>query len=204
MIKLAVLVSGRGSNLQAIIDAIERKELDAKIELVISDKLDAYALERAKKHKIEAQVFELKKFRDKEEYEKAISKVLKQKKVDLICLAGYMKIVGPTLLKQYKGRMMNIHPALLPSFPGLHVQKKTLDYGVKVSGCTVHFIDEGTDTGPIIIQMAVPVLEHDTEESLSERILEQEHKIYVQAIRLFAEDRLKIEGRRVRVSASHP
>ena len=204
MIKLAVLVSGRGSNLQAIIDAIERKEVDAKIEIVISDKPDAYALERAKKHKIEAQVFELKKFKNKEEYEKAILKVLKQKKIDLVCLAGYMKIIGPTLLKEYKGRMMNIHPALLPSFPGLHVQKQALDHGVKVSGCTVHFIDEGTDTGPIIIQMAVPVLEHDTEESLSERILEQEHRIYVQAIRLFAEGRLRIEGRRVRVSASHP
>jgi len=199
MIRLAVLVSGRGSNLQAIMDSIERGELSAKIEVVVSDKPGAFALERAKKHGIGSQVVELSKFKDKVEYEKAILKILKAKKVDLVCLAGYMKIVGPTLLKAYRGRMMNIHPALLPAFPGLHVQKKALDHGVKVSGCTVHFVDDGTDTGPIIAQAAVPVLEHDTEEALSERILEQEHKIYVQAIRLFSEGRLNIEGRRVRI-----
>jgi phosphoribosylglycinamide formyltransferase-1 len=198
-VKLAVLVSGRGSNLQAIIDAVESGELCAKIEVVISDVPGAFALERAKKHGIDAQAVELKKFKNKDEYENAILEIIKQKKVGLVCLAGYMKIVGPVLLKAYKGKMMNIHPALLPSFPGLHVQKKALDYGVKVSGCTVHFIDEGTDTGPIIVQSAVPVLEHDTEETLSERILEQEHKIYSRAIQLFAEGRLKMEGRRVTI-----
>jgi len=196
-IKLGVLVSGRGSNLQAIIDASERGRIPAEVAVVISDKPDAYALERAKNHKIETQVVELKLFKNKEEYEKKMLKVLKDKKINLVCLAGYMKIVGPTLLKAFKGKMMNIHPALLPAFPGLHVQKKALDYGVKVTGCTVHFVDEGTDTGPIIIQVAVPILEHDTEETLSERILEQEHKIYPQAIKLFAEGKLKIEGRRV-------
>jgi len=200
-IKLGVLVSGRGSNLQAIIDASERGEIPAQVVIVVSDNPEAYALERAKKHKIEAVVVESKDFKNKDEYEKRILKVLKDKKVDLVCLAGYMKIIGPILLNPYKGRMINIHPALLPSFPGLHVQKKALDYGVKVSGCTVHFVDEGTDTGPIIVQVAVPVLEHDTEETLSERILEQEHKIYPQAIKLFAEGKLKIEGRRVRISS---
>jgi len=203
MIKLGVLVSGRGSNLQAIIDAIERGEVEAKVEVVVSDKPGAFALERAKKHGIEANVVELKNFENKDDYEKAVLKILEKKNVDLVCLAGYMKIVGPVLLKEFKGKMMNIHPALLPSFPGLHVQKKSLDYGVKVSGCTVHFVDEGTDTGPIIIQAAVPVLEHDDEEQLSERILEQEHKIYAQAVQLFADNRLKIEGRRVRVLPPH-
>ena len=198
-IKLGILVSGRGSNLQAIIDAAGREEISAEVAIVISDQPKAYAIERAKQHNIEFAVVELKKFKNKEEYEKNILEVLKAKKVDLVCLAGYMKIVGPTLLKAYKGKMMNIHPALLPSFPGLHVQKATLNYGVKVSGCTVHFVDEGTDTGPIIVQVAVPILEHDTEETLSGRILEQEHKIYPKAIKLFAEGKLKIEGRRVRI-----
>lgn len=199
ILKIAVLVSGRGSNLQAMIDAAERGVIKAKVELVISDKADAFALERAKKHGIKTAVFDVKKFKLKDEYEKAIVKELKAADIGLLCLAGYMRIVGHTLLKEFKGRMINIHPALLPSFPGLHAQKQAFDYGVKVSGCTVHFVDEGCDTGPVIVQAAVPVLEHDTEESLSERILGEEHKIYVEAIKLFSEGRLKIDGRKVRV-----
>lgn len=199
MLKLAVLVSGRGSNLQAIIDSIESGVLKgkAKVEVVISNKPDAYALERAKKHNIATAVFEPKKFKDKNTYELEIIKVLKEHKVDLVCLAGYMRIVGPVLLEHYFGKMINIHPSLLPSFPGLDVQKAALDHGVTITGATVHYVDEGCDTGPIIIQSAVPVKEKDTVATLSARILEQEHVIYPQAIRLIAEDKLIIEGRRV-------
>ncbi len=200
MIKIGVLISGRGSNLQAIIDALGKEEIPAKLAVVISNKPDAYGLERAKKHNIETAVFEPKKFADKNTYELEIVKTLKEYKIDLVCLAGYMRIVGPVLLEHYQGKMLNIHPALLPSFPGLHGQKQALEHGVKVSGVTVHFVDDGCDTGPIILQTAVPVLEDDNEETLSARILEQEHKIYPQAIKLFAEGKLKIEGRRVRVS----
>ena len=200
MINVGVLISGRGSNLQAIIDASEKKKTPAKVVVVVSNRPDAYGLERAKKHKTPTAVFEPNNFPDKNTYELEIVKTLKEHKVDLLCLAGYMRIVGPVLLEHYQGRMMNIHPALLPSFPGLNVQKAAIDHGVKVSGATVHFVDEGCDTGPIIVQAAVPVLENDTEETLSARILEQEHRIYPEAIKLFAEGRLKIEGRRVRIS----
>ncbi len=199
MINVGVLVSGRGSNLQAIIDASERGEIPAKVVVVISNIPGVLALERTKKHNIPAIVVDERNFKDKTAYETEIVKVLEGHKVDLVCLAGYMKIVGPTLLKAYKGRMMNIHPALLPSFPGLHAQKQALGHGVKVSGASVHFVDEGVDSGPIIIQATVPVLEDDTEETLSNRILGEEHKIYPKAIKLFAERKLKIEGRRVRV-----
>lgn len=199
MINIGVLISGRGTNLQAIIDASERGDIPAKVAVVFSDKADAYGLERARKHNIATAVFSPKDFSDKNTYELEIVKVMKEHKVDLVCLAGYMRIVGPVLLEHFKGKMINIHPALLPSFPGLHVQKAALEHGVKISGATVHFVDEGCDTGPIIVQAAVPVLENDTEEKLSARILEQEHKIYPQAIKLFAEKKLKIEGRRVKI-----
>jgi len=194
-----VLISGRGSNLQAIIDASEKGEIPAKVAVVISNNPEAFGLERAKKHNLPAVVIDNRKFKDKNTYELEMVKTLQKYKVDLVCLAGYMRIVGPVLLEHYQGKMINIHPALLPSFPGLHGQKQALDYGVKVSGVTVHFVDEGCDTGPIILQTAVPVSENDTEETLSERILEQEHKIYPQAIKLFAEGKLKIEGRRVKI-----
>jgi phosphoribosylglycinamide formyltransferase-1 len=192
MINIGVLISGRGSNLQAIIDA------GLNVVVVISDKPDAYGLERAKKHMIPTAVFEPKKFPDKNAFEQEIVKTLKAAKVDLVCLAGYMRIVGEVLLKPFQGKMINIHPALLPSFPGLHAQKQALDHGVKISGVTVHFVDSGCDTGPIILQAAVPVLENDTEESLSDRILEQEQKIYPQAIKLIDQKRLKVEGRKVK------
>jgi phosphoribosylglycinamide formyltransferase-1 len=199
MLQIGVLISGRGSNLQAIIDASESGDIPAKVAVVISNKPKAFGLERAKKHNIPTEVFDPKKFKDKNTYELEIVKILKQHNVQLVCLAGYMRIIGEVLLEHFQGKMLNIHPALLPSFPGLHVQKAALDHGVKISGATVHFVDEGCDTGPIIVQAAVPVLDDDTEETLSARILEQEHKIYPQAIKLFTEGKLKIEGRKVRI-----
>ena len=199
MLNIGVLISGRGSNLQAIINASERGEIPAKVAVVISNDPGAFGLERAKQHNIPAVVIDNRKFKDKNTYELEIVKVLKEHKVELVCLAGYMRIIGPVLLEHFRGKMINIHPSLLPSFPGLRAQRQALEHGVKVSGVTVHFVDEGCDTGPIIVQNAVPVLENDTEETLSERILEQEHKIYPQAIKLIAEDKLKIEGRKVKL-----
>lgn len=198
---LAVLVSGRGSNLQSMIDNIENGNIEnASISVVISDVADAYALERAKKHSINAIFIDPKSFENKTEYEQELIKILDSYNTDLIVLAGYMRIVGKYVISAYKNRILNIHPTLLPSFTGLHSHKQTLDYGVKVSGCTVHFVDEGMDTGPIILQSCVPVLENDTEDTLSQRILEQEHKIYPQAVKLFIEGKLKVDGRTVRVS----
>ena len=190
-------MSGRGSNLQAIIDKIEKGALSAEIAVVISDQEDAYALERARKHKIPAVHIDAKRYGTRDTYDAALVGELKKRTVDLVCLAGFMRIVTPVLIKAFPNRILNIHPSLLPAFPGLHVQKKALNHGVKFSGCTVHFVDEGVDTGPIIIQAVVPVLDNDTENSLSERILKQEHKIYSRAIQLFAEGRLTIEGRHV-------
>ncbi len=201
---LGVLVSGRGSNLQAIIDAIERGDLEAKIALVISDKKEAFALERARKHGIEALFMDPKAYGSREDHEKAIGDELEKRGVELICLAGYMRILSPYFVQRFRWRIINIHPALLPSFPGLHGQKQALDYGVKISGCTVHFVDEKTDHGPIIIQAAVPVLEEDTEETLAARILEYEHKIYPRAIQLYAQGRLEIQGRRVKIKDISP
>jgi phosphoribosylglycinamide formyltransferase-1 len=197
-VKIGVLVSGRGSNLQAIIDNIENGQLSAELAVVISDQPDAYSLERARKHNIPAVHMSAKGYKDKrEEYDGLLVKELQKRNVDLVCLAGFMRIITPVLIKAYTNRIMNIHPALLPAFPGLHVQKAALEHGAKLSGCTVHFVDEGMDTGPIIIQAAVPVLDTDTEDTLSERILTQEHKIYSRAIQLFAEGKLTIKGRRV-------
>ncbi|MFA6548824.1 MAG: phosphoribosylglycinamide formyltransferase [Candidatus Margulisiibacteriota bacterium] len=190
MLNLGVLISGRGSNLQAIIDAAEKEKIPARVAVVISDKADVFGLERARKHNIPTAVLKS---------EAEIVHELEKHNVQLVCLAGYMKIVGKTLLDKYCGRIINIHPSLLPSFPGLHAQRQALEHGVLITGCTVHFVDEGCDTGPIIIQSAVPVKENDTEETLSARILEQEHIIYPQAIRLIAQDKLKIEGRQVKL-----
>jgi phosphoribosylglycinamide formyltransferase-1 len=201
-VRIAVLVSGRGSNLQAIPDNIEKGLLSSELVVVISDQADAYALERARKHNIPAVLVSPKGFKDKrEEYDTLLVKELRERNVDLVCLAGFMRIITPVLIRAFPNRILNIHPSLLPAFPGLHVQKKALDHGAKFSGCTVHFVDEGMDTGPIIVQAVVPILDSDTEDSLSERILKQEHKIYSRAIQLFVEGRLKIEGRRVLVSS---
>ncbi len=199
-VRLGILVSGRGSNLQAIIENIENGSLAAEVAVVISDQADAYALERARKHNIAAVQLSAKEYRAKrEEYDALLVGELRKYGVELVCLAGFMRIITRALIKAYPNRVLNIHPALLPAFPGLHVQKAALEHGVKFSGCTVHFVDEGMDTGPIIIQAVVPVLDADTEDSLSARILAQEHKIYSRAIQLYAEGRLKVEGRRVMV-----
>lgn len=197
-VRIAVLVSGRGSNLQAIIDNIEKDLLRAEIAVVISDQPDAFSLERARKHNIPAVHISAKGYKGKrEEYDALLVKELRKHQVELVCLAGFMRIITPTLIKAFPNRILNIHPALLPAFPGLHVQKAAIEHGVRFSGCTVHFVDEGMDTGPIIIQAVVPNLDNDTEDSLSERILRQEHNIYSRAIQLYAEGRLKIVGRRV-------
>jgi phosphoribosylglycinamide formyltransferase-1 len=201
-LKVGVLASGRGSNLQAIIDASEEGRIDARVVCVVSDAGDAYALERARKHGIDAFHINPRDFADKGEYEACISGRLKERGVQLICLAGYMRIVGPHLISEFPNRILNIHPALLPSFPGLHGQRQALEHGVKFSGCTVHFVDEGVDTGPVIIQSVVPVFDDDTEETLAARILIEEHKIYPQAIQFVARGRLTVEGRRVRLKGA--
>lgn len=198
-LRLAVLASGRGSNLQAIIDAIEQRRLQAVLAVVISNRAEAQALERARKHGAPAVFLDPKATPGREAYDAVILEHLRKHDVGLVALAGYMKIVTRVLIDAYAHRIMNIHPSLLPAFPGLAAQQQALDWGAKVSGCTVHFVEEGVDTGPIIQQTAVPVLEGDTAESLEARILEQEHRIYPEAIQLFAEGRLAIEGRRVRV-----
>ncbi|MBU4348971.1 phosphoribosylglycinamide formyltransferase [bacterium] len=197
MINIGVLASGRGTNLQAIIEAIEEGKIEGEIKVVISDNPDAYALKRAKQNNIETQYINFKKFKKREDYNKEIIKTLKEKKIDLVVLAGYMRILSPYFIKTYKNRIINIHPALLPSFSGLHAQRQAVKYGVKVSGCTVHFVDEGVDSGPIILQRAVEVKDDDTEESLAERILKEEHQIYPRAIQLFCQGRLIIKGRKV-------
>jgi phosphoribosylglycinamide formyltransferase-1 len=199
---IAVLVSGRGSNLQAMIDSIENGYLKARISVVISNIENAYALLRAKKHGIEAVFVDPEKYSSKEFYEKQVLAVLKKHNAELILLAGYMKILGKTLLLAYKDRILNIHPALLPAFSGLHAQKQAFEHGVKVAGCTVHFVDETLDGGAIILQRCVEVKEDDTDETLADRILEQEHKIYPEAVKLFVENRLRIEGRKVKILRS--
>lgn len=196
-LRLGVLVSGRGSNLQAIIDASEAGRIDAIVAVVISDVADAYAIDRARAHGIKAAFVDPSPFGTREDYDAAVIDLLRKHEVDLVCLAGFMRLLSPYFVREFQQRIMNIHPALLPAFPGLHVQRKALQHGAKVSGCTVHFVDEGTDTGPIIVQAVVPILDDDTEESLSARILKCEHQIYPRAIQLFAEGRLEIRGRRV-------
>ncbi len=197
--KLGVLCSGRGTDLQSIIDAIGRGEVDAKIAVVLTDKPEAFALERAKKAGIKAVCVNRKQYDGREPFEKALIAELEEAGVTLVVLAGFMRILTPVFVRHFAGRIMNIHPALLPSFPGAHAHRDVLAYGVKVSGCTVHFVDEGTDSGPIILQAAVPVLAGDTEETLGARVLEQEHIIYPQAIQLYCEGRLQVDGRQVRI-----
>ena len=203
---LGVLVSGRGSNLQSIIDSITAGILNARIAVVASNKAEAFGLERAQKHGIKTVFVDPKPFKEqtnpREAYDHAVLDILKSHGVELVILAGYMRIVSTVLINAYAGKMMNIHPSLLPSFPGLHAQKQALDWGAKVSGCTVHFVTEGMDEGPIIIQAAVPVQEGDNEETLSARIIQEEHRIYPEAIQLYAQGRLSIEGRRTRISES--
>ncbi len=197
-LRVGVLASGRGSNLQAIIDACNNGSIPAEVKVVISDNPGAMALERAKKHGIEAVYIEPpQNSRDKEAYEQKIVAELRKHDIKLVCLAGYMRLVGDVLLKAYPNSIINIHPSLLPSFKGLNAQQQAWDYGVRYSGCTVHFVDSGMDTGPIILQSVVPVYQDDKAEDLAARILTQEHIIYPEAIKLFAEGKLKIEGRKV-------
>ena len=207
-LRVAVLASGRGSNLQAIIDAIENGQIHSKIVAVISNKKDAVALERARKHGLPDVYVDPKPFAgrpdSREAYDRALLEILTSYDVELVLLAGYMKIVTAVLVNAYTNRMMNIHPSLLPSFPGLDVQKKAIEWGCKLAGCTVHFVTEGVDEGPIILQAAVPILDGDTSETLAARILIQEHKIYPRAVQLFAEGRLRVEGRRVLVEGGKP
>jgi len=204
MVNIGMLVSGSGTNLQSIIDAIEAGRCDASIKIVVSNRPDAFALERAKKHGIATAVIRVKDFPEREAFDAEVLRILRENGVELIVLAGFMRIISRVLLDAYHMKIMNIHPSLLPSFPGLDVQKAALDYGVKFSGCTVHFVDGGLDSGPIIIQAVVPVKDEDTAESLSKRILIEEHRIYPQAIQLFSEGRLEIRGRRVFIRGSQP
>jgi len=196
-LKVGVLVSGGGTNLQSIIDASKKGEIQAEVAVVISDNKDAFALERARKNNIPAFFVDPKKYSSRELHENAIVKILEQHEAGLVCLAGYMRLLTDLLIEKFENKIMNIHPALLPSFPGTQGQEDALNYGVKVSGCTVHFVVLEMDAGPIIAQAAVPVLENDTVDSLKKRILEQEHKLYPKAIDLFAKGKLKLSGRKV-------
>lgn len=197
LLRLGVLASGRGSNLQAIIDACGEGRIPAAVAVVISDNKDAYALERARSAGIPAVYVGRADHASRAAYEERILLELREYGAELVCLAGYMRIVGPELLDAYPNKIINIHPALLPAFPGLHAQEQAWAYGVRYSGCTVHFVDQGMDTGPIILQKVVPVLPGDSAEDLAARILEQEHVIYPEAIRLYALGRLEIAGRKV-------
>lgn len=199
MLKIGVLASGRGSNFQAIIDAIKSGYLNASVEVLITDNPAAYAIKRAGDNGIAGLVMSPQEYSSPDTYYKRIADELGNRGVGLVVLAGFMRVVRKPLIDVFPMRIMNIHPALLPSFPGLHAQRQAVSYGVKLSGCTVHFVDEGMDTGPVIIQAAVPVYHDDTEESLSERILKYEHRIFPYAIRLFAEGRLEVKGRVVKI-----
>ena len=201
MIKLAVLCSGRGTDLQSIIDAIERGELDAEISVVLTDKPEVGALKRAEVAGIKNICVNRKNFSDRASFEAELLRHLDG--VDLVILAGFMRILSADFVRRFDGRLMNIHPSLLPAFPGAHAHRDVLAYGAKISGCTVHFVDEGTDSGPIILQAAVEVREDDTEETLAARVLEQEHIIYPRAIKLFIDGRLTVDGRKVRIGGDN-
>jgi len=196
-IRLGILVSGSGSNLQAIIDNIEAGKLDAEVSIVISNNSTAYALERCRRHALPFAVVDHRNYPSRDEFDRQMIEELETRNVELVIMAGFMRLLGKRFLAAFPMRIMNIHPALLPSFPGLHVQRKAVAYGVRFSGCTVHFADDGVDTGPIIIQAVVPVYDNDDEDKLAARILREEHKIYSQAIQWYAEERLEVRGRRV-------
>lgn len=198
--KIGVVVSGRGSNLQSIIDHIAEGKLSVEIAVVVSDHKEAFALERAAKAGIPTAVVERKGCKDKTEFEDKIDAALREAGAEVVVLAGFMRILTGHFISRWEHKIINIHPALLPSFKGLDAQGQAVDYGVKVAGCTVHFVDEGTDTGPIILQKVVPVLDDDTEETLAARILKEEHKALPEAIQLWADGKLSIKGRKVYVA----
>jgi phosphoribosylglycinamide formyltransferase 1 len=197
-LRVGVLVSGRGSNLQALLDASSRPGYPAEVVIVISDRERAAALDRARAAVVEALFVNPKDFGDREAFDLALVSEFASRRVGLVCSAGFMRILSPAYTRAFAGRAMNIHPSLLPAFPGLHAQRQALHYGARITGATVHFVDDGpVDTGPIILQASVPVEPDDTEETLSARILAQEHRLYPEAVRLFAEGRLALVGRRV-------
>ena len=196
---LGVLCSGRGTNLQSILAAVDSGQIPAPVGVVLTDKPDAKALERAEKADIPHFCVDRKAYADKQAFEEALVEKLRAHGVTLVILAGFMRILSPYFVQEFPGRILNIHPSLLPSFGGAHAHRDVLAYGVKVSGCTIHFVDEGMDSGPIILQTAVPVLDGDDEDTLAARVLEQEHKLYPRAIELFLNGKLKIEGRKVRI-----
>lgn len=197
--RIAVLASGRGSNFLAIQEAIRLGKLQAEIAVLVSDRPAAAALRKAEENGIPTRCFELDAFDDRSAYEAEIVACLKEFEVEMVVLAGYMRMVGPELLKAYPQRIVNIHPSLLPSFPGMHAQRQAIEYGVKVSGCTIHLVDEGMDTGPVILQAAVLVLEGDDEDRLAARILVEEHKLYPRVLQYFAEGRIAVNGRQVTI-----
>lgn len=196
---VGVLASGRGSNLQAILDAIAAGRCPARVTVVLSDRRDAPALERARRAGVEAVHVDPARSSDRAAFDRAIQDVLEKHAVELVCLAGYLRLLTPGFVAAFRGRILNVHPALLPAFPGLHAQRQALAHGAKVTGATVHLVDEGTDTGPIVLQAAVPVRDDDTEATLAARILIEEHRLLPEAIRLFAEGRLDVRGRRVHI-----
>jgi phosphoribosylglycinamide formyltransferase-1 len=200
LLKIGVLVSGNGTNLQAILDRCADGTLSAEIACVISNKAEAHALERARKQGIPTVHIDHRDFPGRAHYDAALVDTLRKHDVGLVVLAGFMRIITPVLIDAFPAAIMNIHPALLPAFPGLHAQRQALEYGVRITGCTVHFVDAGTDTGPIILQTAVAVDPEDTEDTLSAKIQLEEHRIYPQAIQLYADGRLKVEGRKVIIS----
>lgn len=197
--RMAVLASGRGSNFQAIQEAVRTGALKAETAVLISDQSAAPVLRRAEEYDVPVRCFERQDYPDRAAYETAIVACLRELEVDLVVLAGYMRMVGPVLLAAYPQRIVNIHPSLLPAFPGMHAQRQAVEYGVKVSGCTVHLIDEGMDTGPVIMQTAVPVLKGDNEDRLAARILVEEHKLYPKVLQYFAEGRIEVQGRQVSI-----
>jgi phosphoribosylglycinamide formyltransferase 1 len=198
-LRVGVLASGRGSNFRALVEAAQAGRIGAAMVVLISDRETAPALDIARDHGVEALFLDPKQYPSREAHEKAIIGALEERRVDLVCHAGYMRILTPAYVAHFRGRAFNIHPSLLPAFPGLHAQRQALAHGVRVAGATVHFVDEGVDSGPIVLQAAVPVLPGDTEESLAQRILVEEHRIYPEAVRLFGEGRLHIEGRIVHI-----
>ncbi|WP_448587781.1 phosphoribosylglycinamide formyltransferase [Thermocrinis sp.] len=195
--KIGVLVSGRGSNLQALIDAYQSGKIKGSIALVISDNPQAYALERCKRHHVPYQVVLRKDFSSKRDFERRMIDLLKEREVELVVLAGFMRVLSAEFLNAFPMKVINIHPSLIPAFQGLQAQKQAVEYGAKISGCTVHFVSEELDNGPVIIQACVPLLPEDTEESLSERILKFEHKLLPQAVKWISEGRVKVKDRKV-------
>jgi phosphoribosylglycinamide formyltransferase-1 len=200
LLRLGILASGRGSNFEAIVRASQTGQVPARVVVLISDRADARALSIARHHAVEAVVVERGEHPNREAHDKAVVAELDRRQVGLVCLAGYMRILSPAFVRHFAGRLLNVHPSLLPAFPGLHAQRQALEHGVRITGATVHFVDEGLDSGPIVLQATVPVHPDDTEATLAHRILAKEHRLYPEAVRLFAEGRLRVDGRRVHVA----